>query len=474
MFRGLLVGSLLLLSTIARAQVQPPAQTPAAPPSAANEPHTFTLVEALRYAGDHYPAIRAAGEQVEASSADVRLARAAYLPRLDALWQSNRATANNTFGQLLPQSVVPPISGPVLPSAIGQSVWGSAAGALFSWEAVDFGRRGAGVEGARSALAGAQAEAALTRLEVETAAGGAFLDALGAERAVTAAQADFSRRDTLARQIHALVDHQLRPGADASRADAERAAAQTRLLQAQAAVSIAQAVLARRLGVNGPIAIAAGQLLDDFPASTNTVAPPPGAHPLAGVRQATVEAAQARERALARTDLPRLFVQASVSGRGSGASPDGTLSGALNGLGLDRANWAAGVQVVFPDLFDFASLHARQAAAAASTRAARALNDEALLTVTSERQTAAATLQAARAIAANTPIELAAARAGEAQARARYQAGLATIAEVADAQGLLAQAEYEDQAARVNVWQAWLASAAAAGDLTPFINLFHP
>ncbi|HEY7944991.1 MAG TPA: TolC family protein, partial [Casimicrobiaceae bacterium] len=138
------------------------------------------------------------------------------------------------------------------------------------------------------------------------------------------------------------------------------------------------------------------------------------------------------------------------------------------------ANWAAGVQVVFPDPFDFASLHARQAAVAASTRVARALDEEALLTVTSERQAAAATLQAARAIAANTPIELAAARAGEAQARARYEAGLATIAEVADAQGLLAQSEYEDQAARVNVWQALLASAAAAGDLNPFINLLQP
>jgi outer membrane protein TolC len=80
-------------------------------------------------------------------------------------------------------------------------------------------------------------------------------------------------------------------------------------------------------------------------------------------------------------------------------------------------------------------------------------------------------LQAARAIAANTPIELAAAQQSENQARARYNAGLTSIIEVADAQSLLAQAEVQDQLARVDVWRALLASAAAQGDLTPFLAL---
>ena len=57
-------------------------------------------------------------------------------------------------------------------------------------------------------------------------------------------------------------------------------------------------------------------------------------------------------------------------------------------------------------------------------------------------------VQAARAVAANTPVQLAAAQQSEAQARARYQAGLASIVEVADAQSLLAQAEVQDQLAR--------------------------
>ena len=83
---------------------------------------TFTLEQALQFAVDHYPTVRAALEQINASTAGILLAKSAYLPRLDSLWQSNRATANNIFGQLLPQSVIPAMSGPVLDSASGRSV----------------------------------------------------------------------------------------------------------------------------------------------------------------------------------------------------------------------------------------------------------------------------------------------------------------------------------------------------------------
>jgi hypothetical protein len=60
------------------------------------------------------------------------------------------------------------------------------------------------------------------------------------------------------------------------------------------------------------------------------------------VRQTAVDAAKAQEEVLAHTDRPRLYLQSSVFARGSGANPNGELDGGLNGLGLERANWAAG------------------------------------------------------------------------------------------------------------------------------------
>ena len=443
-----------------------------AQPAAAT--NVFTLASAIQYASEHYPTIRAALEQVNASNASVDVARAAYLPRIDSLWQSNRATTNNVFGQVLPQSVIPALTGPVLPSASSQSVWGSATGALLSWEPFDFGLRHAGVVGAQSAVTQARAGETLTRLDVENAVATAFLGVLSAERAVAAAQADVERRNVLLQSVRALVTNQLRPGADQSRAEAERAAAQTRLIQMQQLLLVAHAIVTRVLGItSGGVRIAGDDLLSRTPPSDVTPAAAASAHPLAQLRQASVEQAKAAEDVLARTDLPRVFVQSSVFARGSGADPSGVLDGGASGLGLDRANWAAGVQVVFPNVFDFSSLRARKAAAAASARASAALYDEALLTVTSEQQTAAALLQTTRAVAANTPVQLAAAQQSEMQARARYDAGLATILEVADAQSLLAQAEVQDQLARVDVWRALLAGAVAQGDLTPFLAILR-
>ena len=457
----------VVLSPALGASAQDTRTQPPAPP-----PVSLTLEQALQFAIDHYPTVRAALEQVNASTAGVSVAKSAYLPRLDSLWQSNRGTANNIFGQVLPQSVIPSMSGPVLPSASGGSVWGSAAGALFSWEPFDFGLRQATVVSAEAAVTRARAAEALTRLDVQTAVGTAFLNIVGAQRAVAALQADVDRRDLLSRAVHTLVDNQLRPGAEASRTDAERAAAQTRLIQAQQAVALAQITLARVLGVtSGSVAIDATTLLDRVPTDVPTA---PTTHPLAQFRQAAVDVAQAQEHILSRTDLPHVYFQSSVFARGSGANANGQLDGGFSGLGLDRANWAAGVQVVFPNAFDYTSLRARKAAAAASARAESALYDEALLTVTSQQQGAAAMVQAARAVAANTPVQLAAARQSEAQATARYQAGLASIVEVADAQGLLAQAEVQDQLARIDVWRALLVQSAAQGTLAPFLSRLNP
>ena len=448
------------------------AQTPPAP-----QAQVFTLEGALQYAVDHYPTVRAALEQVSAATAGVDVARAGYLPRLDSLWQSSRGTANNVFGQLLPQSVIPALTGPVLTSASGDSVWGSAAGALFSWEALDFGLRRATVASAEAAVARARAGEALTRLDVQSAVGATFLGILAAQRTVAVMQADVDRRDVLSRAVHTLVDNQLRPGAEASRSDAERAAAQTRLIQARQSVALAEISFARVLGLTtGAVAISGAGLLDRLPAGnagTGATAAT-GAHPLAQLRQSAVDAARAQEDVLARTDLPRVFLQSSVFARGSGASANGELDGGFAGLGFDRANWAAGVQVVFPNLFNVTGLRARKAAAAASSRAETALFDEAVLTVTSQQRAAAVMVESARAVAANTPVQLSAAQQSEVQARARYQAGLAGIVDVADAQSLLAQAEVQDQLARVDVWRALFAQAVAHGTLASFLPLVNP
>lgn len=434
---------------------------------------TFSLDEALRYAVDHYPTVRAALEQSNASTAGVDVAKSAYLPRFDAFWQTNRATANNILGLLLPQSVLPSISGPVVSSASNDSVWGSASGGLLTWEPFDFGLRSSSVREAEAGVRRARADEGLTRLGVQNAVAVAFLGVVTAQQALTAAEADVRRREVLARAARVLSDNQLRPGAEASRAEAELAVARTRVLQARQAVAIAQATLGQMLGIPGGVVdIDASRLLAATPPDAVPSAPA-AAHPLLQSTQAAVDLARARETVLAKTDFPRVYLQSSVFGRGSGGNPDGSFDGGADGLGLERANWVAGVQIVFPNVFDFSGLHARQAAASALARAEGARYEESVLTVTAQQRAADAMVDAARAIAQNTPIQLAAAQQSEAQARARYDAGLAGIVEVAEAQNLLAGAEYQNGVARVDVWRSLLARAIAQGNIVPFIELLR-
>jgi outer membrane protein len=128
----------------------------------------LTMAAAVETAARNYPSVRVSREQMNAAAAGIRLARTAYLPRVDTLAQENRATRNNVFGLLLPQSVIPSISGPVLGSNNFGTVWGSALGVLVSWEPFDFGSRKAGVVAAEAART--QAEATVRRSQFEVAA----------------------------------------------------------------------------------------------------------------------------------------------------------------------------------------------------------------------------------------------------------------------------------------------------------------
>src|SRR6266511_3979781 len=160
---------------------------------AAAQQAPLTLEQAVNRALDKYPAVRASLEQVSAASAGINLARAVYLPRADFLGQMNRATHNNVFGLLLPQPVISSISGPVLGTNSAGSVWGTALGALVSWEPFDFGLRSATVGVAQSVRESANAQVGVTRLQVGTAAADAFLTIVAARQIMQAAAAGVER-----------------------------------------------------------------------------------------------------------------------------------------------------------------------------------------------------------------------------------------------------------------------------------------
>src|SRR5215467_8540749 len=151
-------------------------------------PPPLTIRQAVENALRNYPSIRVSQEQINAAAAGIQLARTAYLPRVDAIAQANRATRNNVFGLLLPQNVIPSMSGPVIGSNNFGSVWGSVAGGLVTWEPFDFGLRGANVAVANAERAHSEAAAKRTQFEVAVAAVDAHLTLVAAQETVRAAQ----------------------------------------------------------------------------------------------------------------------------------------------------------------------------------------------------------------------------------------------------------------------------------------------
>jgi outer membrane protein TolC len=428
----------------------------------------LTLNQAVGDSLKRYPAIRVSQEQINAASAAIELARTAYLPKIDALAQVNRATRNNVFGLLLPQSVIPSMSGPVIGSNNLGSVWGSAIGGLVSWEPFDFGLRSANVAAANASRTLSQAAEKRTEFEVAAATADAYLTLVAAEETVRAARASADRAETILKTIAAQVGAELRPGADRSRAEAELAAARTQVIQAEQAIDVSRATLAQFTGAEpSQIVVAPAGLVqmppDQAPAAFNAAANPQSIE-----QNAAVEQARAQLRALERSYFPRFYLQGAAYARGTGAETNGDRLGGGSGLAPNYQNYALGFTVTFP-VSDLPALRAREAEQNAAIREQAARADRIAVDLRAQWNRAVAALNGARRVAANTPTEVSAARAALQQATARYQAGLGIIDDVAEAQRLLTQSEIEDALARLAVWRALLGIAAAAGDLQPFI-----
>ena len=429
----------------------------------------LTITQAVRQATEKYPSIRASLEQVSAAAAEVDLARISYLPRADMVTQLNRGTHNNLSGLLFPQSVISPVSGPVFPQDRLANAWGTAAGILVSWEPFDFGLRKANVGVAEASRLKSEQQIAVARLEVGTAAADAFLTILAAQQSVRAAQAGVDRARTIHQVVNALVQAKLRPGADASRMRAELALAEIQLIRAEQSVRIARAALAQFLGTpSSDLSIEPGPLLQS-PPNPDIPAGSLDEHPAVQEQAAAEDEIKARESALERSYFPRFILQGTTYARGTGWKENGTAGGFGAGLGPNTLNWAFGITVTFPAL-EFKSLRAREEFEIHRERVQIGRRERVVRELQAQTEKARAALEGARRIAENAPVQLEAAQATEEQSRARYQAGLGTIIEVADAERLLTAAETDDSRARLNVWRAMLALASAEGNLSPFLQ----
>jgi outer membrane protein TolC len=431
------------------------------PSVALAEPRSMTLDEVVSTALARHPRLAAAGADEHAASGRVAEAESNRLPDLGLSAQINRSSSNTVPGAFAPVTGFAPIAGPTRGKSFEAGTWQTGASLWASWDVLSFSRQAAAIDAALASEKEASAATSAQKLDIAYRAADAYLGLLEAEAAVRAAKASVDRAETLATVTKSLVNQALRPGADAARAEAERANAGTLFIRAEQARDVRRIALGEAMG-DPTLAIAPAPIAVTAPSPSNVV------HPDLVRSEAAVARAEKAEKVVRVEYLPRIDLVAALWVRGSGifGSP-------ADGLVSDVPNWLGGATLTW-SLFDFPSIRARAKVAAAQREGAVARRNETALAIASQLRAAEAALKGANAIAEQTPKTLAAARTAEEQAGARFKTGLAPVVDLADAQRLLAQAEIDDAVARIEVQRALLSIARASGDLGPFLQRAKP
>ena len=431
----------------------------------AEEPaHSLSLGEAVTEALASHPRITSSVADEAAAEARIDEARAARLPDVGVSAQLNRSTANTVPGAFFSTTGFVPIAGPTRTKSLDEGVWQSGASLWASWDVLSLARQAAAIDVAIAGRSEASAATSARRLELAYRAADAYLLLLEAQETVRAAHANVERAEVLAGVTKSLVDQSLRPGADAARADAEVAGARTSLARAEQGREVRRVQLAETVGspTRRIDATPGGLLASVDGVASGGAAAPSRSHPDIVVGDAAVVRATEAKRLVDVAYLPRLDLVAALWARGSGifASP-------ASGLVPDTANWAAGATLTWSFL-DIQTLRTRARVASATRDAAVARRDELSLAVAGQLATSDAIVRGSLGVARETPKALAAARAAEQQASARFKTGLTPVVDVADAQRVLTQAEIDDVIARLEVRRALLLLGRASGDLEPF------
>jgi outer membrane protein TolC len=406
------------------------------------------LVEALAYAREHQPAIRAALARTAAARADRAATRAQWMPFAIAALELVGGSANNTtsthFG--VPGLDLPRIGATKTP-ADNRTLWDPHASTLaavsVSQELFDFGRIAAQAAVDDALIHVADQQSKDTALEIDLGVEEAFF-AVEAAHAVVKASEDAVQRARIHREeASAGVKGGLRAPIELTRADADLTRFDVGRIRALGGLESAQASYAAAVGVPDLTLDTAGgspepAALPSLQAALDAAA---AKNPRLLEAAARLEAQEAFTTAVLALLLPNLALTGSFFGSEGGAPGSNGEANRFAGWLPETPNWDVGIVFRWP-LYD-GVVWARKDASRE-----RELIRKAEIEVVRYEQNAAVqqahvrTAVAQKAIGALEHAKQAA-EANYAQADARFRAGLGTSVELADAETLRTDAEIQ-------------------------------
>ena len=411
------------------------ALTGSTPARADVEPRKITLEEARRLALQQDPRLGAARARVRQAEARLAEAGSFYYPRFFASAQYFRSTANNSPAVTLgvPNQAGPggPTREPTLDSY--NNYYAALTGEVTIY---DFGTTRALVDEGRARMGFAHADLRATQSSILLAVDEAYMATL----ATRAGQQVFEEAEKRARAQLALIEAGVRSGlrarAELARVRADLASVRVAIIRAHGAATLARQALADAIGnedgaevdaATEPAAQAVSPRVDGMLALARKRRPE-----IEGLR-AELRILEAQRDAARATYLPRLYASGSFSMRGQNTPPPAQLS-------PDVYNWTLGAVLSWPFFTGFSTehqIHAAEARIAEVEDRLKQLDQD----ISYEVRRIVKGIEVAREAVAASQVQVDAARVALELATERFEKGLGTMVELADAEAGRAAAD---------------------------------
>ncbi len=428
----------------------------------------LTLSDAIKFAEKNYPSIKRSMAQMEAGRLNVTVQKYnEYLPDSLYQWQEIMASHNKLTQIIFGSPVFPANPGPGQEADTMRPYFYSGQGFSLDWAPLDFGLHKARIDLSKKQYGQASSAYDVTRLDVQIAAANAYFDVIEAVQEVRATEENVRSFDQFRTIVQAHVNAKLKPGADLALAEAQLANARNQNIRAQLNLETAKAGLSNALGVAGTDVDVLERGIATVMERRNLQSAEPfyDQVPILKAAQAALLTAKAQRRVLNKEYFPILHFLGGVQTRGSNQNVRGSPQSAnFYGLVPPRPNYQVAL-IVNWNFLDWFRLRAEKKVQDQRIIAQQEEYNIVLQNLKTEDARSRARVRAAIAIAENMPVQVAAAETAAEQARTRYDVGLSSVAQVAEANQVLAQSRMQEAIAKVAVWRALLAVAAVHGDL---------
>ena len=424
-----LLGLAVFAAGHAHAQEPPPA-------AAAPTRRVVGLAEALGLAKQHQPTLRRAAADVQVARARAEQARAPMLPQVNASASYERATRNTNLR-------------PTQSFDMGDSFGFGLSATQLVW---DFGKTHDRYSAAKESVAGQQQSELAAAQDAAQAVRAVYFEARAARTLLAVSEETLANVQVHLQQIEGFVAAGARAEIDLAQARTDVANARVDLISTQNSYDSARARLTQAVG---------GGLTGDFDVADEAMPPVEGEDGTTDALLARALPARAELRALERQVAAQERTADAVSG---GYWPSLSVSTGLNegGPALDdlRWNWRVGAALNW-SLYQGGMTDAQRDEARASLIALRAQLEAEQQSIRLELEEARLALRASKASLEATGEAVLGARERLRLAEGRYQAGVGSGLELADAQlGLTAalarrvQADYALASARSRLLRA--------------------